>query len=206
MHIEIRKEMANTITHGLGLLVFLIAIPVLLFKGWQLERTDLLIGAGLFSLGLLKVYSFSTLYHAAKSSKLKHRLRIMDHISIYWLIAGSYTPFVLKFVPADKAVVFLVVLWSIVLAGTFTKIFFTGKFDAISTIAYIALGWMGAFIFEYIITIPPAILFFIVAGGLSYTLGTIFYAWKRYTYHHAVWHIFVLAGSSMHFIAVYMML
>jgi hemolysin III len=206
MQIEIRKEMANTITHGLGLLVFLIAIPVLLFKGWQLERTDMLIGAGLFSLGLLKVYGFSTLYHAARSPKLKHRLRIMDHISIYWLIAGSYTPFVLKFVPADKAVVFLVGLWSVVIIGTLTKIFLTGKFDAISTIAYIALGWMGVFIFEHIITIPTAILFFIVAGGISYTLGTIFYAWKRYPYHHAVWHVFVLAGSSMHFIAVYMLL
>lgn len=198
--------MANTITHGLGLVLFLIAIPVLLFKGWQLERPGILIGAGLFSLGLLKVYGFSTLYHAARDSTIKHRLRIMDHISIYWLIAGSYTPFVLHFVPPDRAVNFLMVMWGIVLAGTITKIFFTGKFDLISTLAYIALGWMGVFIFKDIIAMPPAILFFIAAGGISYTLGTIFYAWKRYTYHHAVWHVFVLAGSALHYVAVFMIL
>jgi len=206
MHIEIRKEVANTITHGLGLLVFLLAIPVLLFKGWQLGRPGLLIGAALFSLGLLKVYFFSTWYHAVRETGLKHRLRVMDHISIYWLIGGSYTPFVVKYVPEQTAIPFLVIMWSVVIAGTIVKVYFTGKYDMISTAAYVALGWMGVFVFRHIIEIPQPVLTCIVAGGMAYMAGVIFYLWKRYAYHHAVWHLFVFAGSALHFIAVYLLL
>jgi hemolysin III len=206
MHPEHRKELANTITHGLGLLVFLIAIPVLLFKGYQLGRPGLLLGAGLFSLGLIKVYSFSTLYHAARNETLKHRFRIMDHISIYWLIAGSYTPFVIKYVPHGTAIIFLACMWGTVSLGTIAKLFFTGKYDNISTVAYVLLGWMAVFIFEYILAIPSIILFLIAAGGFSYSFGVIFYAWKRYRYHHAVWHVCVLCGSICHFLGVFLML
>lgn len=125
----------------------------------------------------------------------------MDHISIYFLIGGSYTPLVAKFVP--NSLQFLLILWVSIAIGVVFKLFFTGKYDFVSTLSYLALGWMALLIIEPLYhNAPEKVLLQIIAGGVSYSTGVIFYVWKRYMYHHAIWHLFVLVGSFFHFLAI----
>ena len=130
-------------------------------------------------------------------------LKIMDHISIYFLIAGTYTPFILIFVNNSFGMILLGVLWGLTALGTLFKTFFTGKFEIVSTVIYLAMGWMlltGADTF--FANMPYQIMALIVAGGILYSVGVIFYIWRMFTYHHAVWHLFVLGGAICHYSAV----
>ena len=163
-----------------------------------------IVGLIFFSIGLVAVYASSTIYHAVTNQRKKYLMRIADHISIYYLIAGTYSAILLQTVPFEKIKWFIVILWTIVLAGTIKKIFLTGKYDTLSTIIYVTMGCMGLFIANTVITFTPEkVLMLVVAGGLCYLLGVIFYAWKKFTYHHAVWHMFVFAGSMFHFWGVW---
>lgn len=203
MKIEIKKEIANSITHGLGILFFLIATPMLLYKAYQ-HKTIYFISCIVFTIGLIMVYGSSTIYHAIQKERIKKKLRVLDHISIYLLIGGSYTPFIAKYLTNPKAGTFLIILWSIIALGVLLKFFFTGKYDFISTLSYLALGWMAVFIIRPMTqNMPNHVMWLLIAGGLSYSLGVIFYAWKKFTYHHAVWHCFVLGGSITHFYGVW---
>jgi hemolysin III len=203
MKVEIKKEIANSITHGIGILFFLSAIPFLLYKAFHV-KTIYLVACIVFAIGLIMVYSSSTLYHAIQKESIKRKLRVYDHISIYMLIGGSYTPFIAKYLANPTAGTFLMILWSLIALFVLLKFFFTGKYDFISTISYLALGWMAVFICRPMIHgMPTHVFYLLVGGGLSYTLGIIFYAWKRFTYHHAVWHCFVLGGSVTHFYGVW---
>lgn len=200
---KIRQEFANTLTHLAGILMFGALIPFLIIKGMQKEHLPYFWTILVFAFGLLMVYASSTLYHYVKKPALKNALRIWDHVSIYFLIGGTYTPLVAKFLPMQHSTLFLGILWSLIAVGVVFKLFFTGKYDIISTISYVALGWMALFIIRPMIEFaPPIVLTYIVIGGIAYTTGVIFYAWKRFTYHHAIWHVFVLAGSFTHFLAV----
>ena len=175
MKVEIKKEIANAVTHGIGLITFITLIPILFVKASHYEVNYKIVGLIFFSIGLIMVYASSTIYHAIMHEKAKYILRIADHISIYYLIAGSYTAILMTSIPFEKIKWFIIVLWSIVLIGTVTIIAFnSGK-----------------------------VLLFLLLGGLFYLLGVIFYAWKKFTYHHAVWHLFVLTGSIMHFFGVW---
>lgn len=203
MKVELKKEIANSITHGIGILFFLTATPFLLYKAFQVKTTYLL-ACVVFAIGLLMVYGSSTLYHAIQKETLKRKLRIADHISIYLLIGGSYTPFIAKYLSNPQAGTYLLFMWSVIALCILLKFFFTGKYDFISTLSYLALGWMAVFMGKPVLNGMPAQVFFLlVAGGLSYSLGVIFYAWKKFTYHHAVWHCFVLGGSVSHFYSVW---
>jgi hemolysin III len=200
---ESRRELANTLTHFAGLVIFLAMIPFLLIKGWQPDNRALFWTLPVFAFGLMMVYSSSTLYHFATKPALKFKLRIWDHISIYFLIGGSYTPLVVKYLSPDYSSIFLLALWGLIAVGVIFKLFFTGKYDMISTLSYLALGWMALFIIKPIVAnAPTEVLYLIVAGGLSYSIGVIFYKWKGLFYHHAIWHVFVLGGSLNHFMAV----
>lgn len=204
MKIEIKKEIANSVTHGIGLLTFISLLPFLFIKAAAYKVDYRITGLILFSVGLIAVYTSSTLYHAIMKEKAKRLLRIFDHISIYYLIAGSYSAFMLQFIPQRIAVPFLVIMWILVLLGTVKKIFLTGKYDRISTFIYVFMGCMGLFIADHLFRyVPGHVLWLIFSGGAAYLLGVIFYAWKRYTYHHAVWHVFVFTGSMCHFWALY---
>ena len=204
MKIEIKKEIANSITHGLGFITFATLIPLLFVKASHYEVDYKLVGLIFFAIGLVAVYTSSTFYHAIMNDKAKLILRVADHISIYYLIAGTYTALLMKTIPFNKILWFIVILWSIVLLGTIKKIFLTGKYDTLSTIIYVVMGCMGLFQINTIMHYTPGkVLLFILLGGVSYLLGVIFYAWKRYTYHHAVWHLFVLTGSILHFFAIW---
>lgn len=204
MKIEIKKEIANAITHGLGFITFAALIPILFVKASHYEVNYKIVGLIFFSIGLVAVYLSSTIYHAVMHEKAKSILRIADHISIYYLIAGTYTALLMQSIPFEKIKWFIIILWSIVAIGTIKKIFLTGKYDTISTIIYVVMGCMGLFEINTILHfVPNKVLLFMLIGGIAYLLGVIFYAWKRYTYHHAVWHLFVLTGSIMHFFGIW---
>lgn len=204
MKIEIKKEIANAITHGIGFITFATLIPLMFVKASHYEVNYRLVGLIFFAIGLVAVYASSTIYHAVMHEKAKYILRVADHISIYYLIAGTYTALLMQTIPFEKIKWFIVILWSIVAAGTIKKIFLTGKYDTISTIIYVVMGCMGLFEINTIMQFTPGkVLLFMLLGGVAYLLGVIFYAWKRYTYHHAVWHMFVLTGSVLHFFGIW---
>lgn len=199
-----KEEFANALSHGFGLLMALIGIPFLLRKAMESVTTSLLIGAISFSFGILMVYTFSTFYHAARNPKWKSKLQIMDHIAIYFLIAGSYTPMVLAVLKQEKAILFLSILWGSVMIGTFFKLFFTGRFKILSIVIYLTMGWIAAFFIQDILErISFITLAWIGVGGLAYSIGVYFYINSEKPFFHSIWHLFVLAGTISHFVAVY---
>ncbi len=199
-----KEELANAITHGAGIAFAIFAIPILMIYAFQLGSAKTVWSVGMFSFGMLMVYSSSTLYHAIQHPETKHKLRIWDHISIFYLIAGSYTPIIHKYVEADTATFFLTALWIIVGLGTILKLFFTGRFAVLSLALYVGMGMLAIFLYRPLATnVPMGVLVMMLLGGLSYLLGVIFYAWKNLRYQHAIWHVFVLAGTVIHYFAVY---
>jgi hemolysin III len=197
------QEKANYLTHLLGVIFCVIGIPLLLLRAYSSGNSSMLWASAVFGLGMLMVYVSSTLYHATQNKAIKRMLRVWDHISIFFLIAGSYTPFVVKFIAPDTALVFLSIMWGIVVIGVIKKLFFTGRFEALSVILYLGMGWMAVFILKPMLQHMPMEIFgWILAGGLFYTFGIIFYVWKRLTYHHAIWHCFVLGGTVAHYFGV----
>lgn len=201
------EENLNAWSHGIGFLLGIIGIPFLISEALQLDNSKYLIGTLAFSLGILMVYGFSTAYHAAKNPEKKAKLQIMDHVSIYFLIAGSYTPMVLAILKIDDAILFLSIIWASVLIGTFFKLFFTGKFKTLSVVIYLTMGWLAIFFFNDLVErLSLETLVWIGVGGLSYTLGVIFYVQSNRPFFHTIWHLFVLGGTAAHFVAVYYLL
>lgn len=199
-----KEELANALSHGVGLVLGLIGIPFLIQKVVQNGGTEAWLGGIAFSLGILMVYSFSTFYHATTNPRWKSKLQVLDHIAIYFLIAGSYTPMVLAVLNQDKAILFLSVLWGSVLIGTFFKIFFTGRFKILSVVIYLTMGWLAVFFFQDIVErISLETLVWIGVGGMAYTIGVYFYIKSERLYFHTIWHLFVLAGTASHFVAVF---
>lgn len=191
-------ERANVLTHFPGMIFGLVSIGVFLSKGahWSVM---------IFAAGFLLMFSTSTIYHYLTDFDRKVKWRIADHISIYVLIAATYTPFVMLFMNNSKGHWILGILWGCVVVGSNLKVFFTGRFRVVSTIIYLIMGWMAIFaINDFIQHIPRNILLLIGLGGVFYTLGTIFYIWKSKPYNHAIWHLFVLGGAVSHWIGVWM--
>ena len=202
---QLHYEIANSISHGVGLLFGVISIPILIGTAIYHSSPYKITGAIAFGVAFLMVYTFSTLYHSFHNPLLKKVLQTLDHISIYYLIAGSYTPFILAYVQNNKGFILLAVLWFLALAGTVFKIFFTGKYDLISTLIYLVMGWLFLVLADtFFLKFPQDCLLMVLIGGISYSIGVIFYRWEKLPYHHAIWHIFVLGGSICHYIAVYM--
>jgi hemolysin III len=198
-----REEMANAITHGVGVAaslvggVVLIALAVLRGDGWQIAS------AVVFSVSLLLLYITSTLYHAVRGEAAKTRLKTLDHCAIFVLIAGTYTPFTLVGLRGPLGWGLFAAIWGLALAGIIFKLFFTGRLKLLSTLMYVAMGWLVVVVIKpLILAIPTSALIWLVAGGLSYTAGTLFYHNRRIPYSHAIWHLFVLLGSLCHFAAV----
>ena len=197
-----RWELANALTHGAGVLAavaggaVLIVLAALYGDAWKV------VGSAVFSATLVLLYTASTLYHAARRPEVKERLKVFDHCAIYLLIAGTYTPFTLVGLRGGWGWSLFGVVWGLAVAGVVFKLFFTGRFPRVSTAIYIAMGWMVVVAAGPMLDrLPAAALAWLVAGGLAYTAGTAFYHNRR-PYAHAVWHLFVLAGSVCHFAAV----
>lgn len=201
----IQEEKINALTHAAGIVFALITIPILIFCAAEKSSASTIFGVAVFCFAMLMVYSASTIYHSVQlGTPLKHKLRIWDHISIFVMIGGSYTPLVIKYTNPATATVFLVTMWSVIVLGSLLKVFFTGRFVILEVIIYILLGWMIVFIIKPLLAnMPSQIIAFILVSGLFYSVGVVFYLWKKLHYHHAVWHVFVLAGTITHFFAVY---
>ncbi len=198
-----REEAANTLTHGFGAFLSLIAGIGLIGMAATTGNPWQLISAVVYSISLVLLYTASTLYHGAPPSEAKRRLEIFDHCAIFILIAGTYTPFTLVTLRGPWGWSLFGVVWSLAIVGVLFKLFFTRRFQIFSTLTYIAMGWLVVVaVGPMVSALPPSTLALLVAGGLAYTLGTVFYHNRRIPYSHAIWHLFVLAGSALHFLAV----
>ena len=197
--------MANALSHGLGILLVLAFSPLLFIKAHLSEIKNLPLAIGVYVLGLLMVFTFSTLYHATVNLSIKKILRVFDHISIFILIGGTYLPLVLLHADPTRAKYLLTIQWLIILAGIIKKVFFTGRFEALSTSVYVVLGIMtlgtGKTFWQ---SLPTSSLYLIVAGGLMYLIGVVFYQNRKLAYGHFIWHIFVLTAAILHFLAIYL--
>lgn len=200
---HLRDELANAVSHGVGAVFFLVAVPVLIAYSLQHSTVHYAISAAIFGFTLIITYLSSTLYHSIQHTETKRIMRIFDHASIFLLIGGSYTPIVYRYMPHDFAIPFLLFLWAIVGVGCIFKILYTGRFRLASTMVYVVLGFMVLFIIKPL-TAPmsPTTVLLLVGGGLSYAIGVPFYIFKRLKYNHAIWHVFVFGGSILHYFMV----
>jgi hemolysin III len=200
---EIREEIFNSLTHGIGALAALAGGAVLITlaavwgDGWQLS------GAIVFGIALLLLYTASTLYHAIQHPVAKSRLKVFDHCAIYVLIAGTYTPFTLIGLRGAWGWSLFGAIWGLALSGVVFKLFFTGRFKKLSTVIYIGMGWLIVVAIKPMLTLlDTSTLVWLLLGGVFYTLGTFFYHRESIRYSHAIWHLFVVGGSACHFVAV----
>ena len=199
-----KEEIAHVATHALGIVASIVAIVWLLVvatsNGASAWRAT---GGVIFGASALLLFTTSVLYHGSTSPQLKPRLRLLDHSAIYVLIAGTYTPIALGVLGGTWGWTLFGVVWGIALLGIVAKTVLGFRFQVSSTVLYLAMGWIGVLLAKPLMaTLTQHELTWIVAGGLAYTLGVPFYAWKGRPYMHAVWHLFVLAGVTCHFIAV----
>jgi len=198
-----RQELANTLTHGVGVLAALVGGAVLVVLASAGGDPWRIVGAAVFTATLVLLYAASTLYHAVHSPRAKSRLKVLDHAAIYLLIAGTYTPFTLVGLRGGWGWSLFGVIWGLAVAGVVFKLFAAGRFPRISTGIYIAMGWLILIAVGPMLRhLEPAVLGWLLAGGLAYTAGTYFYHNRRLAYSHAVWHGFVMAGSACHAVAV----
>ncbi|HEX7119204.1 MAG TPA: hemolysin III family protein [Longimicrobiales bacterium] len=203
---RIAEDIANSVTHGVGLGLSLAGFAVLLVLASDHGSARLLISCGVYGASLVGLYAASTLYHSFREPRLKHLLRIVDHCAIYLLIAGTYTPFLmvnLDHTPA--APVLLGTVWLLALAGIAFKIHSIGRYPRLSTLLYLVMSWVLLVSMKPILSAIPATgLIWLLAGGVLYTGGVWFYVRdERVRFNHAIWHLFVLGGSACHYIAVY---
>lgn len=197
------EEQLNTWTHGLGVVLGVVALILLIIKTDTTKNWNLF-SVVVYGLSIIILFLASTFYHAVTGEKRKHYFRIVDHISIYLLIAGTYTPVLLICLTDSLGWVLFWVVWGIALFGVVLKLFFTGRFEIFSTLLYLVMGWLIVFDFSNLAdALRPNGLLWLFAGGLFYTVGIIFYAIQRIPYNHVIWHLFVLAGAICHFFMVY---
>ena len=196
------EEFWNTLTHFIGLLLSLGGLPVLLY--YNQSQTALSFYSILFfGFGLILLYAASTVYHFTSNFKLKEKFRVLDHISVFYLIAGSYAPVCLITLYEGKGVSLFLAIIIITLLGTAFKVFYTGKFEKLSLLIYLAMGWLIILDFNTVLTlIEFKGILLMIFGGLLYSIGTIFYSLQKLKYAHAIWHVFVLGGSTSHYFLV----
>ncbi|MFB0938552.1 MAG: hemolysin III [Urechidicola sp.] len=199
-----KEEKLNVLTHGFGLLLSVIALFLLIVKSIKSENTTIITSFIIYGLSLIILYAASTFYHAAKAPELRYKLNIFDHASIYVLIAGTYTPFTLVTLEGWVGWTIFGVSWGLALIGVILKLFYTGKYDRISTIAYVLMGWLIVFAIKPLLAnLSYEGLLWLFSGGIFYTVGAILYSMNKMKYNHAIFHVFVLLGSFSHFMAVY---
>ncbi|WP_321474667.1 hemolysin III family protein [uncultured Paludibaculum sp.] len=197
------EEIANSVTHGAGALLSVAGLVVMVATAALDGSAVRVVACSIYGASLVLLYTFSTLYHALTNRRAKRLFRVLDHISIYLLIAGTYTPFTLVTLHGAWGWALFGVVWGLAVLGIGFKAFFTGRMEVLSTSVYILMGWVGAVAIRPLLQMMPWTGFlWLLAGGLCYTLGVAFYSWRR-KYSHAVWHLFVLAGSACHFFAVW---
>ncbi|MFN0107304.1 MAG: hemolysin III family protein [Blastocatellia bacterium] len=206
MHIERRlvvEELANTITHGIGLILSIVALAILSEQAWQKPETRYWIGCVVYGLTQAILYAASTAYHAVHKPGLKHLFRQVDQVAIYLMIAGTYTPFMLINLRGFWGNLVLAIVWALAVFGIAFKLIFANRYKSVTMALYLAIGWAAIIAVKPIFEkIPLSGMAWVGAGGLAYMLGLIFFAWERLPFHHVIWHLFVLAGSGCFFVAI----
>ena len=200
------EEIANAVSHMVGATLALISAVVLIMHGIKTKSAVVVTSFAIFGAGLVIMYTVSSIYHALHNNKAKQVFQILDHSAIYILIAASYTPFLLLVVKSKAGYIIFFIQWLICVFGIVFKSLYVEKYVLFSTLLYIVMGWMIMFVWrDLIANISQQSLILLFIGGVLYTLGTIFYMWNWFKYHHFIWHIFVLLGSVAHFFAVYLL-
>ncbi|WP_028563866.1 PAQR family membrane homeostasis protein TrhA [Paenibacillus pinihumi] len=198
-----REEVANAITHGIGALLSVAALVLLIVFASLKGTAWHVVSFTIYGSAMLLLYVSSTLVHSFPEGKIKDLFEIMDHSCIYIFIAGTYTPILFNVVQGATGWALFGIVWGIAIAGVVFKSFFASKFLFTSTLLYIAMGWIIVFAWGPLVeNMAPGGLKLLIGGGLLYTFGTVFYMWRSFPYHHAVWHLFVLGGSTLHFFAI----
>ena len=198
-----KEEIANSVSHGLGVLLAIAAVPVLVVGAVRRGTAADIVGASVFGAAMVLMYLASTLYHALPPGRAKRIFRVLDHSAIFLMIAGTYTPFTLGVLFGGWGWTLFGLVWGVAAAGIVLKAVAGIRFKVFSTLLYIAMGWLMVIAIKPLLSgMEPAGLLWLLAGGLAYTLGTAVYAIKGVRYSHFVWHLFVLTGSACHFVAV----
>jgi len=199
----LREEKANSITHGIGAFLSLVGLCVILTLSITQKDPYRIISSSIYGISLVLLYLSSSLYHGSKKETTKKILRIFDHSSIYLLIAGTYTPFCLVTLRSIGGLAVFCTLWTLTAIGITLKIFFTGRFNGVSTLMYLLMGWIVMLVMkQFVIAITLTGFLWVLAGGLFYSLGVIFYALEKKPFFHTIWHFFVMGGSACHFLAI----
>jgi hemolysin III len=197
------EEIANSVSHGVGLLAAVVAIPVLVASAVRRGDAAGIVGASVFAVTMVLLYLTSTLYHALPKKRAKRVFRVLDHSAIFLLIAGTYTPFTLGVLGGTWGWMLFSLEWGFAAVGVVLKAVVGVRYPILSTCLYLGMGWLVLIaVWPVWLRIPPAGLLWLLAGGLAYTAGVAFFAAGRIRYTHFVWHLFVLAGTACHFIAV----
>ncbi|NOZ09281.1 MAG: hemolysin III family protein [FCB group bacterium] len=198
------EEIANSITHAIGVILSIVALVVLVVLSARQGDVWKIISFSIYGTSLILLYSASAFYHGFRSEKLKHFFHVLDHSFIYLLIAGTYTPFTLVSLRGPWGWSLFGVIWGLTIAGTLFKTAFTGRYNTLSVIVYVLMGWVVVVAIKpMLVNVSATGLILLLSGGLLYTLGILFYRWKSLPFSHAVWHLFVLGGSICHFWAIY---
>ena len=199
------EEKLNIWSHAVGIFLSIIALVLLIVKAEEQNNVWMMVSFPIFGISLIVLYLASTLYHASKNPEKRFKLKIFDHAAIYVLIAGTYTPFTLVSLNGEIGWFIFSVVWAIAFAGIILKLFFTGRFKVISTAMYVLMGWIIIFYFkELTANLNSDGVFYLILGGVFYTIGAILYSIKKIKFNHAIFHFFVLAGSFSHFLSVYL--
>ena len=199
------EEKLNVWSHAFGIFLSIIALVLLMTKAIEKGNIWMMISFPIFGISLILLYLASTLYHSAKNPSKRFKLKIFDHAAIYVLIAGSYTPFTLVSLNGETGWFIFSIVWILAFTGIILKLFFTGKFKIVSTSMYVLMGWLIVFYFQDLTAhLHEKGVFYLILGGVLYTIGAILYSIKKIKFNHAIFHFFVLAGSFCHFSSIYL--
>lgn len=202
---SIKEEIANSVSHGLGVIAGIVALVLMLLKGQDHLTPIQLTGVTIYGASIIVLFLCSTLYHSVSHSGWKHKLKIADHCAIYCLIAGTYTPLMLISLQGTQSIVILTAIWSLAIGGLLFKTLFIHKFKKLSLVLYLAMGWLCVTVMGDLTKAMSEVGFnLLILGGLFYTLGVVFYVGKRIPFNHAIWHLFVLGGAMSHFLCIYL--
>ncbi len=204
-HFSLGEEIAHSITHGIGVLLGIAALILLVIKGGRFDHPLYTVSMIIYSVSVIVLYANSTFYHAFPEGKVKNIFERMDHASIYLLIAGTYTPFCLLAIGGATGIVICSIQWGLAIFGVVFKAVYIEKFVKIHVLIYLVMGWTIIFFAGALFkAVSFAGFVLLAAGGLCYSIGVLFYVFNWFKYHHFIWHLFVLLGSTLHFLSIYL--
>lgn len=199
------EERLNVLSHGFGFVLSILGLILLIYRANEVGQMVHLVSFSIFGASMILLYAASTFYHSAKSVRMRYRLNILDHASIYVLIAGTYTPFALVTLSGFTGWLMFGIVWGMAALGVVLKLFFIGRYRTLSTIMYVVMGWIVVFAIKPLIdNLSHVGLIWLFAGGISYTIGAVLFSLDRIKFNHAIFHILVLFGSFCHFLSIYL--